>query len=84
MQDAEVGGVFNNGFYSVQGVESNTVRLQDDDVGGTIEISLKSLQRFFRGRGAITYWCSQGRTLQGRVVCRGMKSDRMTQKLIEV
>ena len=77
-------GVFNNGFYTVIGVEGNTVRLQDDDVGGTIEIPLRSLQKLFRGRGAITYWCSQGRTLQGRVVCWGMKNPRITERLIEV
>ena len=77
-------GVFNNGFYTVVRADSKTLTLVDDDVGGNIEIPLKSLQRLFRGRGAITYWCSQGRTLQGRVVCWGMKNPRITERLIEV
>ena len=76
--------VYNNAFYTVLAIASGTVRLRDDDVGGEIEIPLGSTQKYFRGRGALTYDGAQGRTLPGRVVCFGLRSKRMTREHLVV
>ena len=52
-----------------------------------VEIDLAenaAVQRFMRGRGALTYDGSQGRSLPGRVVCFGLKSKRMTREHLVV
>ena len=71
-------GVVNGSFLSVRAFDRRKITLEDEELGGEIQMSHTQLARHCRLRHAITLMSAQGRTLRGTIALHDVSSEHFT------